>query len=125
MSAGENMAYVYMLRCDDDTLYTGITNDIEKRIKNHLGKNCASHAKYMRGRKPLELVALWQTQDYKVAAKLEYAIKKRLSRTQKFALAENPSAVAEVFPHLAEFEFAPMETPNSIFEQVIATQKKH
>ena len=112
------MAYVYILRCDDDTLYTGITNDIEKRIKNHLGKNCASHAKYMRARKPLEILALWKTDEYKVAAKLEYAIKKRLSRSQKFDLAEKPHTVAEVFPHLAEFEFFPVENKTELFEEI-------
>ena len=117
------MAYVYILRCDDDTLYTGITNDIEKRLKNHLGKNCASHAKYMRARKPLEIIALWKTDEYKVAAKLEYAIKKRLSRSAKFDLAENPESVCEVFPHLAEFDFLPVENKQEIFENISTSEE--
>ena len=44
---------VYMLLCDDNTIYTGITNDLKKRFENHIsGKG----AKYLRGRKPLEIV---------------------------------------------------------------------
>lgn len=117
------MAYIYMVRCDDDTLYTGITNDIEKRMKNHISGKGASHAKYMRGRSPVEMLALWKTDEYKVAAKLEYAIKKRLSRSQKFALAENPHTVTEVFPHLAGLVYIPVENPNTLFEKIKAVQK--
>ena len=45
--------YLYILRCGDGTLYTGITTDVEKRLEQHrTGKG----AKYTRGRQPLELV---------------------------------------------------------------------
>lgn len=74
-------------------------------MKNHSDGKGASHAKYMRARKPVELMALWQTEEYKVAAKLEYAIKKRLSRSKKLSLISEPEKVHEYFPHLAEFEF--------------------
>ena len=99
------MAYIYIVRCDDDSLYTGITKDIEKRMKNHAEGKGASHAKFMRSHKPVEIAALWQTEEYKVAAKLEYAIKKRLTRSQKLALIDKPESVSEMFPDLCEFEF--------------------
>ena len=99
------MAYIYMVRCDDDSLYTGITTDIKKRMKNHINGKGVSHAKYMRWHKPVEIMALWQTEEYKVAAKLEYAIKKRLSRSEKLTLAAEPEKVHEFFPHLEEFDF--------------------
>ncbi len=103
------MAYVYIVRCDDDTLYTGITKDIAKRINNHVSGKGASHAKYMRSHKPVELAALWQTEDYKAAAKLEYAIKKKLTRQQKLDLIAKPEDVGNVFLHLSEFEFVPVK----------------
>ena len=102
------MAYIYIVRCDDDTLYTGITKDINKRIKNHSEGKGPSHAKYMRARKPIELMALWQTEEYRVAAKLEYAVKKRLTRSQKFELCLEPERVHEFFEELSEFEFRPI-----------------
>lgn len=103
------MAYIYIVRCDDDSLYTGITKDIEKRIKNHAQGKGPSHAKYMRSHKPVEIMALWQTEDYKTAAKLEYAIKKKLTRQQKLWLIANPEKVGEAFEHLAEHEFVPVK----------------
>ena len=45
--------YVYMLRCGDDTLYTGVTDDVERRLAAH---QAGKGAKYTRGRGPLELV---------------------------------------------------------------------
>ena len=47
--------YTYVLKCSDKSLYTGWTNDIEKRLKSH---NEGKGAKYTRGRKPVELVYL-------------------------------------------------------------------
>ena len=103
------MAYIYIVRCDDDSLYTGITTDIEKRMKNHAEGKGPSHAKYMRSHKPIELMALWRTEEYKVAAKLEYAIKKRLSRSEKLSLINEQERVHEYFPHLEEYEFVPVK----------------
>ena len=101
------MAYIYIVRCDDDSLYTGITTDIVKRINNHVNGNGASHAKYMRSHRPVEIAALWQTDEYKVAAKLEYAIK-RLKKCEKETLIANPDKVCQTFPKLSEYEFTPV-----------------
>lgn len=71
--------YVYMLRCGDSTLYTGITDDVERRLAAHrTGKG----AKYTRGRGPLELVYQEQVPDKSAALRREYQIK-RLTRQEK------------------------------------------
>lgn len=72
--------FVYIVRCADDSLYTGYTDDLGKRIHEH--NNTKRKAKYLRGRCPVELV--W-SRGYKIkyyALKLEYKIK-QLSRAQK------------------------------------------
>ena len=74
--------YVYILRCGDGTLYTGSTNDVERRLAVHrTGKG----AKYTRGRGPLELVYTERTADRSAALRREAAVKK-LSRKEKEAL---------------------------------------
>ena len=65
--------YLYILRCGDGTLYTGITTDVEKRLEQHrTGKG----AKYTRGRQPLELMYQETCEDHSTALKREYEIKK-------------------------------------------------
>jgi putative endonuclease len=73
---------VYIVRCSDDTLYTGITTDIERRIKEH---NDSKGAKYTRARGPVELVYLAEFKDRSEASKEEWRIK-ALSREEKLAL---------------------------------------
>lgn len=73
------MNYVYILECSDKTLYTGWTNNLDKRVKMHsLGKG----AKYTRGRTPVKLLYYEIFEDKKDAMKREYKIK-RLTRLQK------------------------------------------
>ena len=75
-------AFVYMLRCKDGSLYTGWTNNLERRLAMHQqGKG----AKYTRGRTPVELVYFEEVADKETALKRECAIKK-LSRLQKVYL---------------------------------------
>ena len=78
------MNYVYMIRCKDGSLYTGWTNNLEKRFKNHCkGKG----AKYTRGRGPLELVYYEVFEDKGEAMRREYEIKK-LKKSEKEKLIE-------------------------------------
>lgn len=70
---------VYILRCGDDTLYTGITNDFEKRLAAHAD---GSGAKYTKGRGPFEVLYREECENRSAASKREAAIKK-LSRTEK------------------------------------------
>ena len=74
--------FVYMLRCGDDTLYTGITDDVEKRLAAH---RAGKGAKYTRGRGPLELVYMEPQPDKPAALRREIAIKK-MTREKKLAL---------------------------------------
>ena len=74
--------YVYMLRCGDDTLYTGITDDVERRLAAH---RAGRGAKYTRGRGPLELVYREAQPDQSAALRRELQINK-LSRQEKLAL---------------------------------------
>lgn len=77
--------YVYILRCKDDTYYTGWTNNLEKRIKAH---NEQKGAKYTKYRTPVELVYSEGFTDKSSALKREHAIKK-LTRKQKEELINN------------------------------------
>lgn len=72
----------YLLCCADDTLYCGITNDLEKRLSAH---NAGTAAKYTRSRGPVEVVFTENCADRSVASKREMAIKK-LTRAEKLAL---------------------------------------
>ena len=76
------MNYVYILSCSDNTLYTGWTNDLERRINVH---SSGKGAKYTRGRLPVKLVYFEKFNDKKLAMKREYEIK-RLSREEKLKL---------------------------------------
>ena len=76
--------YVYILRCADGTLYTGMTDDVEKRLAVH---RAGKGAKYTRGRGPLELVHTEELPDKSAALKREAAIKK-LSRAETLKLIE-------------------------------------
>lgn len=78
----------YILRCVDNTLYTGITNDLEKRLLAH---NAGIAAKYTRGRCPVQLIYAEPCANKSIALKRELQIKK-LSRPNKLLLANLPSA---------------------------------
>ena len=86
------MYYVYMLRCADDSLYTGYTNDPDKRLRQHRGE-LPGGARYTRAHPPKTLACLWQTAEKGDALRLE-AYLKQLTREQKLRLAENPAALA-------------------------------
>ena len=73
---------LYILRCRDGSLYTGITTDVEKRFAAH---NAGKGAKYTRGRGPLELVYREDCGDHSAALKRELEIK-ALSRDEKMKL---------------------------------------
>jgi len=71
--------YVYIIRCSDGRLYTGITNDVERRVLAHAS---GRGAKFFRGRKPLAIVYLEDGHDRASASRREAAIK-RLDRAGK------------------------------------------
>ncbi|ELZ31019.1 endonuclease containing a uri domain [Halogeometricum pallidum JCM 14848] len=76
--------YVYVLRCSDDSLYTGYTTDVARRVEEH---DAGEGAKYTRGRTPVELVHTESYESKSTAMSREYEIK-QLSRSQKERLVE-------------------------------------
>jgi putative endonuclease len=88
---------IYLLRCGDGSLYTGIATDVSRRISEHeQGKR---GAKYLRGRGPLELVYQRAVGDRSVATKIEYCVK-QLSRTQKQDFQQLPAVIDELLNEL-------------------------
>jgi putative endonuclease len=69
-----NSWYIYIVRCNDGTLYTGITKNLDKRIDEHNSGN--GGAKYTRFRRPVRLVYTEQVESRSDAAKREYQLKK-------------------------------------------------
>jgi len=80
------MYYVYMVQCADNTLYTGIATELERRVQEH--NNSDKGAKYTRTRRPVTLVYSERCPDRSTASKREYEIKKKMSRTEKLKLIE-------------------------------------
>lgn len=78
--------YVYILRCSDGTLYTGMTDDVARRVQMH---NSGKGAKYTRGRTPVEVVHTEECESYSAALKREYAIK-QLTRQEKLEMIKSP-----------------------------------
>lgn len=75
--------YVYIVRCVDNTLYTGVTTDVEKRVKEH--NTSKRGAKYTKTRRPVKLVYLETYESRSEAQSREYRIK-QLSKQQKNSL---------------------------------------
>ena len=76
--------YTYMVRCADGSLYTGWTNDLQRRLEAH---NAGKGAKYTKSRRPVELCYFETFETREEAMRREAAIK-RMPRSQKLALAE-------------------------------------
>jgi putative endonuclease len=81
----EKTFYTYILRCNDNTLYTGWTNDLEKRLYAH---NSGKGAKYTKARLPVEMVYYKASESKEEAMRLEWKIK-QLSRSEKIKLINN------------------------------------
>lgn len=84
--------HTYILKCSDDTLYTGITTDIDRRIEEHNGldKN-KKGAKYTSARRPVKLVYSEVFEDRSSASKEEYRIKSMTRKEKEFLIKQNVS----------------------------------
>jgi len=78
--------YVYILQCSDNSLYTGITTDLKRRVFEH--NNSDKGAKYTKIRRPVILVYNEKCENRSIASKREYEIKK-LSRAKKLNIIDN------------------------------------
>lgn len=100
--------YVYILKCTGGSLYTGITSDMEKRIKQHLGM-IRGGAKYTRAHPVEKIAALFETSSDTAARKLEYAVK-QLSRSVKEKIINDPWNITEVYlKDLNEYNYIPAD----------------
>ena len=78
--------YVYMLRCNDGSLYTGVTTDIERRVKEHNGEGAKGKgAKYTKARRPVVLAYCKRKKNRSYAQQEEARIR-TLTRSEKFLL---------------------------------------
>ncbi len=84
--------FVYIVRCADDTLYCGITNDLPGRMVAH---STGKGAKYTRRRGPVSLAFSRRCRDKRLALRIEYQIK-QLSRAQKDALVAEPKRISPI-----------------------------
>ena len=75
------MYYTYMLRCSDNSIYTGMTHNLEERIEEHRS-NGKEAAKYTKSHEVIKLEIAWKSKDKSLACKLEYQIK-NLTKQQK------------------------------------------
>jgi len=83
--------HCYILRCADDTLYCGITNDLGKRLAAH---NAGTASKYTRSRVPVELVFAEPCTNRSIASKREMEIKK-MPRSEKLKLCARPDQTVQ------------------------------
>jgi putative endonuclease len=86
------MSYVYIVKCKDNTLYTGFTTDIERRITEH---NNGVGSKYTKGRRPVKLVYLEEFDTKGEAMSREYEIK-TFSREKKLSLIKTGGQYEEI-----------------------------
>lgn len=87
------MYYVYMLRCEDNSVYTGITTDIARRMEEHFNRTNKC-AKYTYGHIAKKLEIAWITENKILASKLEYHIKE-LNKKQKEELIINSNKLED------------------------------
>lgn len=95
------MYYVYMLRCTDNSLYTGITTDLERRMSEHFGKDkkCAKYTKHHDAKK---METAWETENRVLASKLEYHIK-TLPKVKKEEIIRNPIKLGEFLENKIDY----------------------
>jgi len=96
------MYYIYMLRCEDNSIYTGITTNLEKRMQEHFTKD-EKCAKYTKKHTAIRLERAWKSENRVFASKLEYWIK-HLSKVQKEELIKNPEKLQEFLSEKIETE---------------------
>lgn len=89
------MYYTYMLRCEDNSLYTGITTNLDRRLSEHKSKSGKS-AKYTLNHTALKFEVAWESSTRSLASKLEYNLKK-LTKTQKECIIKNEENLNTIF----------------------------
>ncbi len=96
------MYYTYMLRCEDNSIYTGMTTDIKRRFEEHLSKD-KKCAKYTMTHSAKKLECVWESESRVLASKLEYRIK-RLPKIEKERLIKNNNLLGKLFEDKIEID---------------------
>ena len=109
--------YVYIIKCEDESLYTGITTDVARRMSEHLTQK-APGAKYTQAHKPVELVAAWRAPDRSIASKGEYHLK-RLERNDKDRMVFYPSRISALFDGAEALEACTEEELAQFWQEAI------
>ena len=107
----DKLYYVYIIRCIDKSLYTGITTDVSRRFSEHTTRR-SSGEKYTRSRKPVSIEAVWKCSGRSNASKLESAIKKLTKQNKEELISESASFCnlfgdkvnTEVYEYTEEFK---------------------
>lgn len=117
------MYYTYMLRCEDNSIYTGITKDVFRRFSQHLGKKDGG-AKYTKSRVPVSIEKIWKSETRSYASKLEYRIKK-LSKNEKEKLIENPDILHDLLGDKLDLEaYTLLEAEDMIKEKILELREE-
>ncbi len=99
--------FIYLLRCTDGSLYTGITTDYQRRLSEHGGKR---GAKYTHAHPPSHFERVWRTSSRALASRLEHRLK-TLTRAQKEQLVRDASQLAPLLAHhidIAQYREEPL-----------------
>ena len=94
------MYYTYMLRCQDNSIYTGITTNLERRMEEHFSKS-EKCAKYTFTHSAKKVEAAWKSENRVLASKLEYRIK-QLERKEKEALINDNNTFEQLLSNKIE-----------------------
>lgn len=98
----ESTYYVYVIRCADDSLYSGITTDVVRRMGEHRSKSPAA-ARYTRAHGATDLVGLWRCVGRSLASRLEWRLH-HMTRAQKLGLLDGPEGAGEEYEPVGEEE---------------------
>lgn len=96
------MYYTYMLRCKDNSLYTGITTDLERRLKEHKEKG-EKTAKYTLRHEAVKMEIAWESENRVLASKLEFHLK-TLNKKQKEEIIKNSKLLDKFLGNKIEYE---------------------
>ncbi len=105
------MYYTYMIRCEDNSIYTGITTDIERRFSEHISKGTRC-AKYTLNHPIVSLEAVWESESRSLASKLEYHIK-TLNKAQKEELIKTGKLEKYLSEKIDSKEYKALELQNT------------
>lgn len=100
----QETSYTYIIHCTDDTLYTGITKDLSRRMDEHFNQTKKS-AKYTKSHQADQLMMVWETASWSGAAVLEHFIKSR-QKKQKLTFIKQPDCLSNYEEQLKGHHFS-------------------